>query len=241
MWQFFRQVGPLSRSFNLFIPDLLFFGKSYTTRPTRSEGFQAKCVGEGLRRLGVERYTVYGISYGGFVAYRMAETYPEEVERVVIVSSGICVTDEEQKRHLESIGRDPLKILLPETMEDMRYLVKSSMHKYDVLKWIPDFFLRSTLTDMEYRKEKLELLKHLMEEHVKSHCPVLTQETLLIWGNQDKFFPPHMALKLQRHLGPKSKLEIIEDTGHAANMESPHELNELIKPFVLGQSKCNGK
>lgn len=36
-----------------------------------------------------------------------------------------------------------------------------------------------------------------------------------------------------RHLGSKSELEIIKDTGHAANFDSPDTVNALIKSFVL--------
>lgn len=76
------------------------------------------------------------------MAYRMAEIHPKEVERVVLVSSGICYSDEEKEGHLEKIGKNPLKFLLPETPEDLRYLVKLSLYKYDILKWVPDYFLQ---------------------------------------------------------------------------------------------------
>ncbi|CAB4262414.1 unnamed protein product [Prunus armeniaca] len=93
-WQFIHQVGSLSQSFNLYIPDLLFFGKSYANKPERTEVFQAKCVAEGLKRLGVERFAVYSISHGGYVAYWMAEMYPKLVEKVVVVSCGVGMTEE---------------------------------------------------------------------------------------------------------------------------------------------------
>lgn len=138
-WQFVRQVGSLSKTFNLLIPDLLFFGKSYTNRSDRTEIFQAKCVFQGLNRLGVDRFAIYGISYGGFVAYRMAEMYPKEVEKVVIVSCGIGSTDEQREEHLKKIGRDAQKILVPESPHDLRLLVNLSVYKSDAFMWIPDY------------------------------------------------------------------------------------------------------
>ena len=41
--------------------------------------------------------------------------------------------------------------------------------------------------------------------------------------------------KIYRILGPKSRLIILKDTGHAINIDSPKELNELIKSFIFGQ------
>lgn len=48
-------------------------------------------------------------------------------------------------------------------------------------------------------------------------------------------FDKYMLMKCS-NLGPKSRLEIIKNTGHAANVQSPSQVNNLIKSFVLGQS-----
>nr|POE78307.1 hypothetical protein CFP56_64511 [Quercus suber] len=58
-------------------------------------------------------------------------------------------------------------------------------------------------------------------------------KTLLIWGEKDNIFPLFLAHQLQRHLGPKSRLAILKDSGHAVNIDSPNMVNELIKSFVL--------
>ncbi|KAL6134716.1 hypothetical protein ACLB2K_066944 [Fragaria x ananassa] len=217
-WQFVHQVGSLSRTFNLYVPDLLFFGKSYTKMSDRTEVFQAKCVAEGLRRRGVERFGVYSISYGGFVAYWLAAMYPEAVGRLVIVSCGIGMTEEQKKDQLNKIGRSALKLLVPESAHDLRGLVNISMHKATPVK-----------------KQKLEMAEYLLREKADLNLPILTQETLIIWGDKDAvIFPVNLAYELQRHLGPKSKVEIIKDTGHAVNMDAPISLNALITSFVLG-------
>ncbi|XP_052174517.1 uncharacterized protein LOC127789621 [Diospyros lotus] len=243
-WQFFRQVGPLSRSFNLFIPDLIFFGNSHSKRSDRSEVFQARCVVEGLRSLGVARCSLYALSYGGWVGYRAAEMFPEMVEKVVIVSSGVGGCTEEQRREgLQKIGvKKFTEMLCPKKPADLRSLAAVTMHKFSVAKLLPDFFIREFITVMhtKHSKERLELVEHLLERKAaESDLPVLTQETLLVWGDQDRVFPLFFAYQLQRHLGAKSKLEIIRDTGHAVNMEAPALLNDLIKWFVLGDSKLD--
>ncbi|XP_030526267.1 lipase 3 [Rhodamnia argentea] len=236
-WQFLAQVGPLSRSFNVFMPDLLFFGKSHTLGPQRSDVFQATCIVEGLKKLGVDKYSIYAISYGGFVGYRMAEIGADGVEKVVIVSSGIACTDEQKFEQLRKIGRNPLEFLLPEKPQDLRVLVNLSIYKFNPLKWVPNFFLQQFIDVMcsNYREEKSELAEYLLFGKEDSKLPVLTQETLIIWGDQDKVFPLSFAHHLQKHLGPKSKLEIINDTGHAANVESPGAVNNFIRAFILGK------
>ncbi|CAH1422852.1 unnamed protein product [Lactuca virosa] len=232
-WQFILQVAQLTRDFNVYIPDLVFFGKSYSTRTERTEEFQAKCVCDGMKKLGVDRFSVYGISYGGFVVYRMAEMEEKMVEKVVIVSSGIVYTEEQKSEYLEKIGRNVVEILVPEKPEEIRTLCRLSMYKSDVGKWFPDFFLRGFIAADGWRKERQELVENLLSRKPDPHLPVLTQETLIIWGEKDNIFPIQLAHQLHRHLGPKSKLKIIKDVGHAANVEVPNSLNEFITSFVL--------
>ncbi|CAN1785399.1 Uncharacterized protein Mb2734 [Linum perenne] len=203
-WQFYHQIKHLSEKFNIYIPDLLFFGKSHSSRTDRSIEFQAHCIREGLRKLGLERYTVVGLSYGGYVAYRMAEVYVEEVEKVVIISSGICQSKEEMEEEMKKLGDQKIEeLLLPEKAEDVRKMVKLAMYKSRRFLFAPDFVLRGFI-----------------------------KETLLIWGEQDLIFPLHLAYQLQRHLGGKARVEVLKETGHGANIDSPEEVNRLITSFV---------
>lgn len=139
MWQWERQIGPLSCSFDLYIPDLVFFGRSRSDGEDRSVGFQARCVVEGMRRLGVEQYAVVGISYGGFVAYRMAAMAADAVERLVILTAGIC-SAEKRWELVHREGRDVSEILLPQRAEDLVTLLRRSMYRPP--RWIPAFLLR---------------------------------------------------------------------------------------------------
>ncbi|WCJ39417.1 alpha/beta-Hydrolases superfamily protein [Euphorbia peplus] len=236
-WQFLFQFPSLAKKFNLILPDLLFFGKSYSARSDRGFGFQAECLARGLKRLGVERFSVYSISYGGYVAYRMAEICQEEMEKLVIVSSGVGWSDDDEiVDQIRKAGKDPMEILLPSNPQDLRLLVRLSTFKGDPLRFLPDFFLQEFINAMNNhrRKEKVGLLEHLLSKKEEAKLSILTQETLLIWGDQDNIFPVFLAHRLHRHLGPKSRVEIIKDAGHAANIESPDALNNLITSFILG-------
>ncbi|XP_071711255.1 uncharacterized protein [Rutidosis leptorrhynchoides] len=231
-WQFILQIGELASNFNVYIPDLVFFGNSCSTRNERTDTFQAKCVCDVMKKLGVEKYNVYGISYGGFVAYRMAEMEEKVVEKVVIVNSGIVFKEEQKLDLLNKFGKNVVDVLVPEKPEDIKLLCRMSMYKLNVSKWLPDFFLRGFIAGDGCKKEKRELVEYLLMEKPHLQFPVLNQETLIIWGEKDNIFPVHLAHQLQRHLGPKSKLEILKDVGHAANMEAPTSLNKFVTLFV---------
>ncbi|KAG6482232.1 hypothetical protein ZIOFF_058863 [Zingiber officinale] len=122
-WQWERQIGALSRSFDLYIPDLLFFGRSRSSCADRSVGYQARCVAEVMHLLGVARYSVMGISYGGFVAFRLAKMEAKSVECVAILTAGICMSLEQLRVMSAKEKRDVCKLLLPQKADDLRALV----------------------------------------------------------------------------------------------------------------------
>ncbi|CAI0470690.1 unnamed protein product [Linum tenue] len=237
-WQFMYQVGHLSRRFDLYIPDLLFFGKSYTARKERSEVFQAECLAEGLRRLGVDRFSIYGISYGGYVGYHLADMIPDRVDKVVLMSTGVGCNDDQKDKLVAKLGRDPKLLLVPRTTEDLRQLMLKSVYRSGYMKLVPDSFLQDyvNVREIGHKKEKMELVDHLLAKSSGAgrSLPVLTQETLLIWGNKDYVFPMNLAYQLQRHLGSKARVAIVKEAGHAVNMDAPDEVNRLIISFILG-------
>ncbi|KAG6533600.1 hypothetical protein ZIOFF_007475 [Zingiber officinale] len=114
-WKWERQIGALSRSFDLYIPDLLFFGRSRSSCADRSVGYLVRCVAEAMRLLGVARYSVMGISYGGFVAFRLAEMEAESVERVAILTAGICMSPEQLRVMSAKEKRDVCSSIIHQT------------------------------------------------------------------------------------------------------------------------------
>ncbi|GJW28278.1 alpha/beta hydrolase fold-1 [Tanacetum coccineum] len=229
-WQFLLQIRQLAGDFNVYVPDLVFFGESYSSKSDRSVGFQAKCVCDGLKKMRVDKFSVYAISYGGFVGYRMAEMYDDMVEKLVIVSSGIVCKHERKLEHVQKIGRSMVDLLVAKTPEDLRMLCRISIHKYDIGRWIPDFFLWGFIGLECCGREKEELVHELLNDKPDVDLQILRQ---VFHHSHFNVFPLEWAYQLHRHLGGKSKLEIIRDVGHALNFEASYSLNRLITSFVL--------
>lgn len=142
MWQWNEFISPLATKFNIFVPDLLFFGESYTTRPERTEAFQAQCVMKTMEVLGVRKMNIAGISYGGFVGYSIAAQFPEAVQKLAIVCSGICMEEKDMDAgmfRVKSVEEAATK-LLPQRPEDLTELMKITFYKPQ--KRIPSCFLK---------------------------------------------------------------------------------------------------
>lgn len=142
MWQWADFISPLISKFNVYVPDLLFFGDSYTSRPDRSESFQARCVMGLLDAHGVAKTHVVGMSYGGFVGYSMAAQFREKVGRVVLICAGVCMEEKDMDDGLFKVMNinEAAEILFPQRPEKVRQLLKLTFYKPP--KSIPSCFFR---------------------------------------------------------------------------------------------------
>jgi alpha/beta hydrolase fold len=137
-------VGPLSRYFDLIVPDLIFFGGSTTKSPTRSELFQAQSLVKLLDALGVgernDNYVV-GTSYGGFVGYHVARLLGEKrIKKVVIASSDLLKAEADDKALLERAGVKHISdLLLPKEPDNVKVLLEMAFHHPP--KFLPNFVL----------------------------------------------------------------------------------------------------
>ncbi|XP_021630886.1 lipase 1 isoform X8 [Manihot esculenta] len=199
MWQFNHFIPQLKSTFNVYVPDLLFFGDSHTTRPERTEAFQAQCVMALMDALNVTNVDLMGMSYGGFVAYSIAAQFKERVGRVVLGCAGVCLGKKDTEKGLFQLSvDDAINILMPQNPDKVRELVRLSFHKPPPTG--PNCFLNDFIEVMctEYRQEKIELIQALHDDKKQSNLPKITQPTLIIWGEYDQIFPVEMAHTLKR-------------------------------------------
>lgn len=238
-----NQIAALTKDYRVYIPDLLFFGKSTTRNTQRTEIFQADCIANMLQKLNVQATHVVGTSYGGFVAFWMAYKYPQLCWKVVLCSSGICMNpwtndDLLKQCNLRSID----EILLPTTVDGLKLAFSCLYVRPPAL---PDFIVQQVL-DLFYKPEdrhhRLELLHALVIG--SEQCPplpVLTQEVLIIWGREDHIFELPLATQLQQHLGAgRVPLVIMENAGHMPQIERSKEFNAIVMNFLDESGSSQG-
>ncbi|KAF8688321.1 hypothetical protein HU200_042282 [Digitaria exilis] len=233
------QVGALAKHYDVYVPDLLFFGGSTpsTASTDRSPAFQAECVAAALRRLGVERCAVVGFSYGGFVAFRMAEAHPCLVASVVATGSLVDMPRSTGDAILRRLGAVSIaELLLPHDVAGLRSLFAAGTHRK---WWFPDTILKDYLELMIFnRKERTELLEGMVisdEESTNSNKCWKWQDILLLWGENDSIFPMELASKLKEQLGAKATLRSISKAGHLVMLERPRVSNRRLREFLLQQ------
>jgi len=126
-WQWAPYLRPLiAAGFDPIVPDLVFFGGSCTRLPDRSDAFQASTIKAAMDAIGVPRFGLVGVSYGGFVGYRMAAMFPEAVERVAMICAGVCLEEKDLAEGLFPVAGvgEAAALLVPRRPEEVRRLVR---------------------------------------------------------------------------------------------------------------------
>jgi pimeloyl-ACP methyl ester carboxylesterase len=217
--------------------DLKGFG--YSERPAASDyslTAQARLVGELMDRLGISRAAVLGHSMGGAIALRLAATFPEKVDRLIVVGSAPpdrMVPRLAASPPLPSLLRLGTALVLhqPRLREkvlrqgfyDPAFLSPEMLAEFSQLARIRGSTnaIASLLSDAA-RDEPLDLSQ-------------VSQPVLLLWGRHDRWTNLRLAHWLAGQL-PNVRLQVIERARHMVLEERAKEANEAILAFLSGVS-----
>ncbi|KAK7328147.1 hypothetical protein VNO77_22243 [Canavalia gladiata] len=241
MWQYGEHIRHFIAQFNVYVPDLLFFGESFTSRPERSESFQAVCLVKLMEVHGVNRMSLVGISYGGFVSYQVAAQFPEVVEKLVLCCAGVCLEEIDMQNGLFRVSNldEASSILLPQTADKLRELMRLSFVRpaRGVPSWFLEDFIHVMCTD--HIEQKRELLEAILKGRQLSNLPKIQQTTLIMWGEQDQIFPLELGHRLKGYIGESAQMVVIKNAGHAVNLEKPKEFLRHLKSFLIDSKTCS--
>lgn len=232
IWQWHEQVGPLARNHRVIVPDLLWFGGSWSKRRDFSIDHQLETVVALLDHLGVQQADVVGISYGGILAHELAAMHPDRVRRLAILDSpGRAYTAEDHAAMLERFEvADVGQLLVPDSPEDIEVLLGLGYYKPPKTpRWVQSQVLDGMYS--EFREEKVMLLESLLEQldELDRRPGRVTHETLLIWGDNDPVFPLEIGKRLEAEMEGRATLRVIERACHAPNLEH----GELVAKWLV--------
>ncbi|KAL8063104.1 hypothetical protein ABFX02_01G006100 [Erythranthe guttata] len=176
IWQWRNQISFFARDFDVYVPDLLFFGDSFTKSTDRTEIFQATCLAKLFQKLGISRYSIVGTNYGGFVAYHMAAMWPERMEKVVFASCAVNMSQRDTNELMERAKVEKIEdLLMPVNATQLRKLLSFIAVRPP---YLPDFLLKGFVEeilivwgehDRIFPLEKAVELEKLLGEKTRLH------------------------------------------------------------------------
>ena len=167
-----------------------------------------------------EPFFLLGHSFGGRIAIKFAQKYPEKLKGLILVSSA---------------GIKPKKRLY-------LYLISAVAKFGRRFSFLPfysfsrEFFYKYILRKTDYIKaEKLSYLKETFKKVIEEDLfPYLSQikiPCLIIWGEKDKMTPISDAYLMNKKI-PNSQLEVLKNIGHFPHIDVPKILTQKIQNFI---------
>lgn len=234
------QIGPLSKRFNLILPDLIYFGESSSSSQNYSVEFQAQQIHEALMSLGIaDSLHVMGFSYGGLCAAMYNELYQPSVKKLIIIDGLVKFFSARMADSLAKVvgvaGMN--NVVTPVTIEGfngMKQAVMSSWFpagKSFKRKIITYFFLPTKATrDLQ--------MSYLVanETHYRSYSYNINKTpTLLIWGAKDGVIPLSVGKALHAAYPATTRLLVFRKAKHDAHFKERRALNKAVIAFLEGQ------
>lgn len=172
------------------------------------------------RTYSLDKFTLFGHSYGGFMALKYAIKNPENIKNLILVS-----TAPYSKTYL---NHKNIKGQFVNSQDDLKNLTK---------KAFPDYFSDPQksifLSDISYNATSYNAsLTEMTKYDVRNDLNKISSKTLIIVGDRETNYL--QRAKLLKSKIKNSKLEIIKNAGHFSFFDQPKKFNNLILDFLAG-------
>ena len=192
-------------------------------------------IADWLDELGVERASLAGNSLGGAIAWRFALTYPDRVDKLILIdSAGLDTNNQGESPPVFRVLEIPL-LRRAAALFTPRIFFEQSLR--DV--YAQDERLNEELIDRYYlllrrRGNRVALLDRLQAPRSQPPGEIgdIQAPVLIMWGEQDNWIPVEAAYQFQEQL-PNGELVIIDDAGHVPMEERPMLTAEIAAEFLM--------
>lgn len=224
-----HQLSELSDQFRVIAWDAPGAGASSDPRSTFTTASYVHCLAGFLDAVAVEQAHVLGLSWGGILAQEFCRLRAERLRSLVLAD-----TYAGWKGSLpEPAWRERLRACLLDADGAPQALVA---------KFLPGLFTdaapRELLEEMsaivsEFHPVGFRLMSlSSAEVDTRDLLPNIRVPTLLLWGDDDRRSPIHIAEQLHAAI-PRAELAIVSSAGHVSNMEQPAAFNSHVRRFCL--------
>ncbi len=240
MWQWEHQQEALSKHFRILTPDLI--GSGLSDKPEidyRPEELMDFLLGF-LDALQIPRAHLVGNSMGAGLAIGMALDHPDRVSKLVLI-------DGLPAHILENLGSPSLRRALdtnaPSWLVSFGNWLFGSVMIEPVLKEMihdPALLTPAVLDRSNRNRQRPGLVRPLLatgknisawEDGFAPRIAQLTQETLVVWGEEDRVFPIKVGEALHQSIVGSTFIRIPQ-AAHIPQWERPNLVNPPLIAFL---------
>lgn len=210
--------------------DLPGHGISNVAGEVHTMEYLAKCVGDAMAALGIERYSMVGHSMGGYVSLAMLDEFSDHIDNIILLSSTTSADSEEKcdrrRREIELIKagkKNTLARLVPHAgfaPENIKRLQDYIEDISELILMTEDEGVIAILGGMIERQSRGDMLRESGIPH------------LFIFGRHDYYIPEEVAQKMIAE-DPTAKVVWLEHSGHMGFIEEPELCANAILDMIL--------
>ena len=173
-----------------------------------------------LAELGVERASLVGLGFGGWVAAEMAALAPRDFHRLVLVGAmGV---------------KPPEGDILDQAIVSYIDYAKAGFHDPAAFTRIYGEVSTDQLVAWDLCREmsfRIAWKPYMYSQTLPHLLGGVRAPALVVWGDDDKIVP-RSAGELYAAALPKARFEIVRPSGHCVDMEQPEALARLVSSFI---------
>jgi pimeloyl-ACP methyl ester carboxylesterase len=222
--------------YRVLAPDLLGYG--YSEKPRHLDytiASQANMIVSFLKQLEIDRAIFLGSSYGGAIAATIALDHPALVEKLIMVGA---VNNNKPTRYLlmRLFGSPIIGDVLSPLLVGSRRLLRMRMKRvYDRHSWELDErrvdARHLPLRTRGAHRAIIRTVRRWDAERVSREAHLITQPTLLLWGDTDREVPLADGKRLHEAI-PGSRLIVFRECGHLPHEEYPAQFTKVVLDFL---------
>lgn len=228
MWA--EQVRVLTAAgFRTVVPDLRGLGQTKATSEISTMDDMARDAAALLDELEIEIGIVCGLSMGGYVAFEFAHLFPSRVRGLVLAGTRAPADNEQEKAGREQQVQTMLRAgMVPISIATFPKLLaaRTRAENSDVVNRVRTMITRSDPKGAAAAQRGMAARRDYVADLANINVP-----TLIIVGREDPIRPVADAEFIHERIR-NSRLEIIEDAAHMANMEQPEVFNDALVSFI---------
>lgn len=236
-----EQLPAFAREHRVIALDLPGFGHSPMPAAKLSIAGYARMLDGLLDRLEIDAAAVIGNSMGGFIAAELAISFPQRVERLVLVSAAGISTHQHRGSVLATPALRRIERVLmaggawaaakSDTVAGrarLRDLTLSVVARHPSRLPAP---LAAEQLRGAGKPGFLQGFEAVLDYEISERLGEIACPTLIVWGDSDRLISVRDA-DVFAELIPNSHKVVFADTGHVAMLERPDEFNALLEQFL---------
>jgi pimeloyl-ACP methyl ester carboxylesterase len=237
------QIVEISNFYQTITFDLRGTGESDRPNIPYTMNMLVNDIKELMDNLHITKAHILGRSFGGMIAQNFTLKYPNQVNKLILIATNYGNTNTEwvdliQNNSLERIEllkKDPYEAFKQESRLVFHIKFRKEMEENPTKKFFNLFsmedLIKSSTINPSRPQDIINQVEAMKTHYTLKRLPEIKHETLLIAASHDRLIPLSTMQKLHE-LIPKSRLNVIENSGHFMTLSNAPEVNKIILDFL---------